>query len=131
MLERKPGCFACKCHDFSILERYSRKYAKLSNEKRKKAGIPIGIKVPTICLVSGWKKPDEDENQVLVKLDLAHNRPNTISRAVQIITGVLGATALEMRWQITRRENQEQEGVLDLSEMKIQLSWLNRRSLRV
>ena len=108
MLERKPECFSYKCSDFSIVERYGRKYAKLSNEKRKKAVIPIGIKVPKkICLVSGWKRPDEDENQVFIKLDLAHDRPNTISRAVQIITGVLGATALKMRWQITRRENQE------------------------
>ena len=117
MLERKPECFAYKCHDFSVFEREGRSLAGGLNQQRKKGARPFGVKVRTRSLVYGWKKPDEDENEVAIKLVLARGEPNTISRAIQIGTGVLSAAAFELRRRVAERQNrntndeQEEEAV--------------------
>ena len=105
MLERKPECFAYKCHDFSVFEREGRSLAEGLGQQRKKGVRPFGDKVRTRSLVYGLEKPDEDENEVAIKLDLARGEPNTISRAIQIGTGVLSAAAFELRRRVAKRQN--------------------------
>lgn len=106
MLERKPECFAYKCRDFSIFERVGRELAG-EQWKTKKGVRPFGVEVKTRSLVPGWTKPDEDENKVVVKLHLARGETNTISRSIQIATGVLGAAAFEMRQRVAEREKRD------------------------
>ena len=107
MLERKPECLAHKCHDFSMFERVGRQLAEELNQQRREMVTAFGVEVRTLCLVHGWEKPEDDETEIAVKLDLARGKPNTISRAVQIITGVVGEAALGMRRRIAEREKRK------------------------
>ena len=97
MLDRKPECFAYKCHDLNLCEYVGRKYARDAYNKRKKAVRPFGVQVETRNLVWNWEEPADDETNVVIRLDLKGGRPNTISRAIQIVTGVLGAAAVAVR----------------------------------
>ena len=109
MLERKPECFAYKCHDFSMFERMGRKLAGGWNQPRKKGARSFGVEVSTLVMVRGWERPDDDEANVAVNLDLARGEPDMISRAIQVGTGVLGAASLAMRQRITAREQRERK----------------------
>ena len=116
MLERRPECFAYKCNDFSVVERVGRELAEYSNHPQKQWVKPFGVEA---SLVHHWEKPEEDEITVSVRLDLARGEPNTISRAIQIGTGVLGAAAFEMRQRVAerqRREIMDEEHAITLAE---------------
>lgn len=106
-LERELRCSAYKSHDFSMIEWIGMKVAKSSDQKWKNSRMPVGTE--TLCLVSGWKKPDDDEVAVLVKLDPARGKPDTISSAIQIITGVLGVAVLGLRRQVAEKDKRELE----------------------
>ena len=106
MLERKPECFAYKCDKFCNFERMGRRAAESLEKKWKENGVPPFAQFIKICMVSNWKPPDDDEVKVAVKLDLTRGRPNTISRAVQIVTGALGEDVLKTRQQLVERERQ-------------------------
>ena len=110
MLERKPECFAYKCFDFGIFESRGKSVARGVVHKRKEKGGHFLAHFTTICLVPGWKKPNDDEVKVLVKLDPKSGNPNTISMDVQIVTGNLGEDALELRRQVAETEMREIEG---------------------
>ena len=113
MLERKPECFAYNCCNFRPDEWMGRKAAEwwekrqLWDKRRIEKGVPPLHQYTRMCLVPDWKPPDDDEVKVDVKLDLTRGRQNTISRAVQIVTGALGADALKMRRQLVERQKQE------------------------
>ena len=106
-LERELECSAYKSHDFSMIEWIGMKVANSSDQKWKNSRMPVGTE--TLCLVSGWKKPDDDEVAVLVKLDPARGKPDTISSAIQIITGVLGVGVLGLRRQVAGKDKRELE----------------------
>lgn len=113
-LERKPECFAYKCPDFGhVFEQTGRRLARVlrrAQEEREARGEPegpLGVEQKTFPYVYGWKKPDDDETKIAVNLRLARGEPNTISRAVQMVTGVLGADSLEMRRQVAEKEQRE------------------------
>ena len=106
MLGKKPECFAYRCYEFCIFEWLGMKAAESLEEKRKQIGVPSFAQFTKICLVSDWKPPADNELKVSVKPDFTRGKPNTISRAVQIVTGVLGEDALETRRQLVEREKQ-------------------------
>lgn len=110
MLERNPDCFAYKCQDFSIFERMGRELAEGPNQPWRKGVKQLGVEVPTLIIVRVWKRPDDDETDIGVKLDLAHGETNTISRDIQFVTGVLGAASLERCRRDAEREQGEMKG---------------------
>lgn len=109
-LEKRPECFAYKCHHFGMFERVGRELAGGSKQQRKNGVRPLGVEARTLCLVNGWGKPDDDETGIDIKSDLARGEPNTISRATQIVTGVLGAAASAMPRRVAEREQRELKG---------------------
>ena len=106
-LGREPECLAYRSHDFSMVEWIGMKVAKSSDQKWKNSRMPVGTE--TLCLVSGWKKLDDDEVAILVKLDHARGKPETILKAIRIITGVLGVTVLGLRRRVAESESWELE----------------------
>ena len=108
ILERKSECFAHKCPFDGMFERVGRGLANGLSKRRR--GELLSNEDKTISLISGWEMPDDDATEVLDNLKLARGTPNTMSRVNQFATGVLGATALEMRWRAAEREQRDVRG---------------------
>ena len=123
MLDKKPECFSYKCHDLNLCENVGRIYAQDAYRKRKIAVRPFGVQVETRNLIWIWEEPADDEIEVVVKLDPRNGRPNTISRAVQVVTGVLGAAAVLVREKRKLADGQEAEAS-DESELRQNVSTL-------
>lgn len=129
ILERKPECFVGECTAFRTFEQVGCnimidwcKYAvdelaerssSIEYRKRKQKRL-VGVHTKTLNFVSRWKQADDDEANLVASLNVESGQPSTISRSVQIVTGVLGATALETRQRVAERKQwkttSEQEG---------------------
>ena len=106
VLERKSGCLVHRCANFSKFEQIGRQLVEGLNQQRKKVLTAFGVEVRTLCLVKGWENLEDDETKITVEVDLARGK---MSRATQIVTGILGAAALEMRRLVFERERRELE----------------------
>lgn len=114
-LDLKPECFAYKFSNFIDVYQMAKYVAKLLEKRRREAVRPSDIKFARYCAVWGWKKPEDDETKVTVKLNLSPGTLDTISKATQIVSGVLGAAAFGKRlraagtgnWELGDKRNGE------------------------
>ena len=123
MLDKKPECFSYKCHDLNLCGYVGWRAALAAYKKREKEVRPFGVQVETRNLIWDWEEPAEDETEVVVKLDPRSGRPNTISRAVQVVTGVLSAAVVAMR-EKRRLEDEQDAEASDESESRQNVSVL-------
>lgn len=124
MLERKPECFAGECTALRMFEQAGyrlvvdwcqsavdelvERVRMRGCRKRKRRLSAIGMK--TLNFVYGWKQPVDDGADPLVNPNVERGDSSTISRSDQIVTGVLGAAALEMRQRVAERKRREMTG---------------------
>ena len=108
VLERQPDGFAFKFRKSSMCEEVLDEEVT-SNEPGENFWWPFRPGGKTFCLLRASKKPDCNEAEIVVNLNLSCPEPITMSVAVQIVTSVLGAAAKALRRQNAAGEQQEEQ----------------------
>ena len=128
VLERQPDSFAFRFHKSSMCEEVLDEEVT-SNEPDGKSWWPFKPGGKTFCLLRASKKPDCNEAEIVVNLNLSCPEPVTMSVAIQIVTSVLGAAAKASRRQNAAGEQQEEQSELECElivtprEIAVRNSW--------
>ena len=129
VLEGQPDCFAFSSHKSSMCKEVLDEEVT-SNQPGAKPWWPSRPGGKTFCLLRASKMPDHDEAEIVVNLNLPRLEPITMSVAIQIVTGVLGAAAGALLGQNAARQQREKksekkcERIATPREIAIRNAWI-------